>query len=171
MDDGPRYRSLVRLGRQEFLAASAPALLLRKVLTVWPPATPVAAPITEMLKEDEVTAPVAVNTSAQISQVEVYPLIKKPAAAFPEIITIGRTVQNDVVLANHSVSRLHMYVRYSDGQWWITDAGSKNGSWIEGQKLKARCEVKLSPMALVRVGELFLTFHLAADAYDALGGQ
>jgi hypothetical protein len=172
MDDGPRYRSLVRLGRQEFLAASAPALFLRKVLNVWPPATPVAAPITEMLREDEITAPVHVNAAAmQLSQLEVYPLIKKPAAAFPELITIGRTVNNDVVLANHSISRLHLYVTHRDEQWWIADAGSKNGSWLAGQKLHPRREMKLTPTSHVRVGELFLTFHLANDAYEVLGGQ
>lgn len=172
MDDGPRYRSLVRLGRQEFLASAAPALFLRKVLTVWPPATPVAAPITEMLREDDVTAPVSVvagnNPAAQL---EVYPLIKKPAAAFPELITVGRTVHNDVVLANHSISRLHLYVTYREEKWWIADAGSKNGSWLAGQKLLPRREVQLTQAAHVRVGELFLTFHLANDAYDALGGQ
>lgn len=172
MEDGPRYRSLVRLGRQEFLAASAPALFLRKVLNVWPPATPVAAPITEMIKGEEITAPVqAPPSSALMAQVEVYPLVKKPAAAFPELITIGRTVNNDVVLANHSISRLHLYVTCKNGQWWIADAGSKNGSWIDGQKLQPRREVLLTSAKLVRVGELYLTFHLAEDAYDALGGQ
>lgn len=172
MDDGPRYRSLVRLGRQEFLASSAPALFLRKVLNVWPPATPVAAPITEMLKEDEITAPVNVSgVNMHAAQLEVYPLIKKPSAAFPEIITIGRTVHNDVVLANHSVSRLHLYVTYRDEKWWIADAGSKNGSWLAGQKLHPRREVQLTQASHVRVGELFLTFHLASDAYEVLGGQ
>jgi FHA domain len=172
MDDGPRYRSLVRLGRQEFLAASAPALFLRKVLVTWPPATPVAAPITEMLKGEDITAPVHVGTGAiQPSQVEVYPLVKKPAAAFPGKITVGRTVHNDVVLANHSISRLHLYVTHRDGQWWIADAGSKNGSWLAGQKLQPRREVPLQPTTPVRIGELFMTFHLASDAYEALGGR
>jgi FHA domain len=172
MDDGPRYRSLVRLGRQEFLAASAPALLLRKVLNVWPPATPVAAPITEMIRGEETTAPVHTQSPpSQMAQLEVYPLVKKPAAAFPEIITIGRTVHNDVVLANPSISRLHLYVTCKGGQWWIADAGSKNGSWLDGQKLHPRREVLLTSAKPVRVGEMVLTFHLAADAYDALGGQ
>jgi hypothetical protein len=170
MDDGPRYRSLVRLGRQEFLAASAPALFLRQVLNVWPPATPMVAPITEMLN-GEITSLVHVGAPMPLSELEVYPLIKKPAAAFPELITIGRTINNDVVLANHSISRLHLYVTYRDEQWWIADAGSKNGSWLAGQKLHPRREVKLTPTSQVRAGELSLTFYLAYDAYDALGGQ
>jgi hypothetical protein len=154
------------------LAASAPALFLRKVLHAWPPATPIAAPITEMLKEDEVTAPVNVAAVAgQLPQIEVYPLIKKPSAAFPEKITIGRTIVNDVVLANHSVSRIHLYVAFRNEKWWIADAGSKNGSWLAGQKLVPRREVQLLQSQHVRVGELFLTFHLANDAYEALGGQ
>jgi len=42
---------------------------------------------------------------------EIYPLAKKPGASFRDRITIGRTSNNDVVIVDHSVSRLHGYVR------------------------------------------------------------
>ena len=172
MDAAAHYKGLVRLGRQEFLAAAAPAVLLRHVLHAWPPPTPVVAPITEMLAEDESTAPVHVHTPPpRITEVEVYPLVKKPGAAFPGMITVGRTGNNDVVLPNHSISRLHLYVTQRDGLWWAADAGSKNGSWLAGERMTARKEVRLLPSATLRLGELLLTFHLAADAYHALGGQ
>jgi Inner membrane component of T3SS, cytoplasmic domain len=171
MDAAAHYKSLVRLGRQEFLAASAPAVLLRHVLHAWPPSTLVAAPITEMLNGEEITAPVHSTPPPRITDVEVYPLIKKPAAAFPGMITVGRTVNNDVVLANQSISRLHLYMTHRDGHWWVADAGSKNGSWLAGERLAPRRETKIESAALLRVGELQLSFHLASDAYVALGGQ
>lgn len=172
MDAAAHYKGLVRLGRKEFLAASAPALLLRHVLHAWPPPAPVAAPITEILRDDEATAPVQVVTPApRTTEVEVYPLVKKPGAAFPGMITIGRAANNDVVLPNHSISRLHLYVTQRQDQWWAADAGSKNKSWLDGQALTARKEVRLAPSSTLRLGELVLIFYLAADAYHALGGQ
>lgn len=170
MDAAAHYKGLVRLGRQEFLAAAAPAVLMRQVLHAWPPPTPVNGPITEMLAEDVVTAPVQVQFP-RVTEVEVYPLVKKPGAAFPGMITIGRTGNNDVVLANHSISRLHLYVTQRDGHWYAADAGSKNGSWLSGERLLPRKEVRLVPASTLRLGELLLTFHLAVDAYHALGGQ
>lgn len=171
MDSAAHYKGLVRLGRHDFLAASAPAILLRRVLHAWPPATQVAAPITEMLKEDDVTKPVALVRADSVNEVEVYPVVKKPAAAFPDMITLGRTANNDLVIANHSVSRLHVYLRHRDGQWWVADAGSKNGSWLRGERLPPRRETQIDSSATLRVGELQLTFHLADDAYIALGGK
>lgn len=172
MDAAAHYKGLVRLGLQEFLAASAPAVLLRHVLHAWPPPAQVAAPITEILPDEETTAPVQVVTpTPRVTEVEVYPLIKKPGAAFPGMITIGRSPNNDVVLSNHSISRLHLYVTQREGQWWAADADSKNGSWLDGQRLTVRKEVRMPPSSALRLGELMLTFCLAADAYHVLGGQ
>jgi DNA ligase (NAD+) len=49
-------------------------------------------------------------------------------AIFPDRITIGRTSNNDVVINDSSVSRLHAYVRREGDKWVVADAGSKNGT-------------------------------------------
>ncbi|MEZ4359895.1 MAG: FHA domain-containing protein [Kofleriaceae bacterium] len=166
------YRSLVRLGRKEFLAVSAPALLLRPVLNLWPPVTPAGAPITEMLVEEEVTAPVNVDFGPKsMTDLEVYPLVKRPFAAFPELITVGRTAQNDVVIVDPTITRFHLYLTQREGHWWVADAGSKNGSWLGAQRLEPHQEVPIAPSSKLRLGDLELNFHLAEDAYVALGGK
>jgi len=105
------------------------------------------------------------------TDLEVYPLAKKAGASFQDRITIGRTSNNDVVLNDTSVSRLHAYIR-RDGQTWIVaDAGSKNGSWLRGAQLDARREVVLPSRALLKLGEVELTFYTAADLFAALGGS
>ncbi|HRC57481.1 MAG TPA: FHA domain-containing protein [Kofleriaceae bacterium] len=171
MDAAAHYKGLVRLGRQEFLAAAAPAMLLRHVLHAWPPPVPVQSPITEMLAEDVVTNKVEITPVPRNAEVQVYPLAKKPGAAFPDMITIGRTANNDVVLSNHSISRLHLYVSQRDNQWWAADNGSKNGSWLGAERLSPRKEVRLFAAATLRLGELQFSFHLASEAYYLLGGQ
>lgn len=102
---------------------------------------------------------------------EIYPATKKPHAAFPDRITIGRTTNNDIVIADSSVSRLHAYVRREGaGSWVVADAGSKNGSWLRGQHLEARKEKPLASRASMKFGEVELTFFLAEDLYTVLGG-
>ena len=82
------------------------------------------------------------------TDLEVFPLAKKAGASFQDRITIGRTSNNDVVLNDTSVSRLHAYIR-RDGQGWIVaDAGSKNGSWLRGAQLDARREIALPSRAV-----------------------
>ncbi len=68
------------------------------------------------------------------------------------------------------MSRLHAYVKRAGDGWVIADAGSKNGSWLRGDTLEARREKPLVSRAVVRLGDVDLTFYLAADLYAALGG-
>lgn len=47
--------------------------------------------------------------------------------------TIGRGVDNDIVLTDIAVSRKHFDLRYEQGQWLIVDRGSGNGTLVNGQ--------------------------------------
>ena len=101
---------------------------------------------------------------------ELYPLAKKPGASFPDRITIGRTENNDVVIADPSVSRLHAYVRQAS-DWVIADAASKNGSWLGLDALEPRREAALAPGAVIRLGDVELRFYRSTDLFDLLGGD
>jgi pSer/pThr/pTyr-binding forkhead associated (FHA) protein len=163
-----QYRQLVRLGRDEFVAAAAPGALIRY----------------RREADDFLSASSTLTLDQQVEQtlphgkilpdegdVDVYPLAKKPGASFPDRITIGRTSNNDIVIVDASVSRLHAYVRREDAGWVVADAGSKNGSWLHGKPLEQRREVPLQSNDGLRIGEVDLTFFVAADLYGALGGQ
>ncbi|MEN8136677.1 MAG: FHA domain-containing protein [Thermodesulfobacteriota bacterium] len=56
-------------------------------------------------------------------------------------ITIGRTSEADVVLDNPSISRAHAVVELEKGRDYITDKGSTNGTWVNGQKIKERTHI------------------------------
>ena len=47
---------------------------------------------------------------------------------------IGRDETNDVVIDNPGISRHHATVRWDGKQWLVTDEGSQNGLFINGQK-------------------------------------
>ena len=169
MDAAAHYRHLLALGREDFLAAAAPAVLLRERArrddaALGTTTRTLARPAVETV--DERTP----HGTLPESEMELYPLAKKPGASFPDRITIGRTPNNDVVIEDPSVSRLHAYVRQADG-WMVADAGSKNGSWLDESRLEPRRESALSVGAVLRLGDVALTFYRSDDLFDLLGGD
>ena len=177
MDAAAQYRQLLQLGRDEFLAAAAPAALVRYRTGDTEDVQSGVHTLTidsdlDYGDEDDIdaTRPHG-NDMPDGTDLEVYPLAKKPGASFPDRITIGRTSNNDVVIPDTSVSRLHAYVRRAGNGWVVADAGSKNGSWLRAVQLEARREQPIASRTVLRLGDVDLTFYLAADLYAALGGM
>jgi hypothetical protein len=51
------------------------------------------------------------------------------------VTTIGRDADNDVVIARDHVSRYHAEVRWDGACFLLTDAGSKNGTLLNGRRV------------------------------------
>lgn len=52
---------------------------------------------------------------------------------------IGRAKSSDITVALSTVSRNHaVLTRYDDGSWTITDASSKTGTWVNGERVDIR---------------------------------
>ena len=169
MDAAAHYRQLLQLGREEFLASAAPAALVRYRLEGDEP-TVSGVHTLSIDNEIEETMPHGRESPPGSGHLEVYPLTKKPGASFPDRITIGRTSNNDIVITDTSVSRLHAYVRRDRGTWIVADAGSKNGSFLEGEQLVPRKERPLPSKTGLRLGDVDLVFYVAADLFGVLGG-
>jgi len=175
MDAAAHYRHLLTLGRDEFLAAAAPAVLVRYRAPDRNPAAARAAALAALALDQDLRETVDESLShgkftEEATEMELYPLAKKPGASFRDRITIGRTSNNDVVISEHSVSRLHAYVRQADG-WVVADAGSKNGSWIGDFALEPRREVALPSGTVLRLGDVRLTFYPSSALFDLHGGD
>jgi hypothetical protein len=169
VDAAAHYRQLLQLGRDEFLAAAAPAALVRYRADLDEEPSKSGLQTLSIDEEIEETLPFGRDLSPDIDM-EVYPLTKKPGAAFPDRITLGRTSNNDIVVNDTSVSRFHAYIRRDGATWVVADAGSKNGSWLRGEALEPRREKPLASRAIIKLGEVEMTFYLAADLFAALGG-
>ncbi|PTL77178.1 FHA domain-containing protein [Vitiosangium sp. GDMCC 1.1324] len=93
----------------------------------------------------------------------VFPVIKNQENAFGRGITVGRTGNNDVVLDDGTVSRFHAWFqRETDGRYILTDAGSKNGSYVAGVRLTPRRPSLLTDGSRLRFGQVEVTFYLAS---------
>lgn len=98
------------------------------------------------------------------SEPMVFPVLKSRTNAFGRRITVGRTGNNDVVLDDGSVSRFHAWFDREEGQagFLLTDAGSKNGSWLGGVRLTPRRAMSVGDGARLRFGQVEVTFYTAS---------
>ncbi len=73
------------------------------------------------------------------------------------VINVGRADYNDLVLADPSVSTMHAKLQRRDGVWILSDLGSTNGTFMEGEPVVS--ETALAPGATVRFGEVSVLFE------------
>ncbi len=164
VDQAARYRDLAKLDRAQFLLAAAPAALLRDHGGGDGP----GSESTLTLADESIRPPS--NGSASFDRSPVYPVEKKPGASFPEMVTVGRTPNNDVALADPSVSRLHCYFKSAAHGFVVADAGSKNGTWLNHEQLEPRKEVPIFNGAMLKVGDVCLYFYHAEALFELLRG-
>jgi len=71
-------------------------------------------------------------------------------------VTIGRSPEADVVILDEKVSRIHCGIRYWDGDFYIKDLKSKNGTYVNDRRIDV---AKLKPGDRIRVGSVVLVFE------------
>jgi hypothetical protein len=181
VDPADHYLDLVKLGRDAFVASAAPAALIRTrpdagATTPAPDGDAGRDSSVDLDTETFVGDNVGRPGRRKSRRLEIYPLAKKPAAPFPDMITVGRTPNNDIVLRDSTVSRLHAFFRHHrapDGarggeKWEVADGGSKNGTFLDGQALSPRREKPVGSGQVVKIGDLELTFYTAEDLFKLL---
>lgn len=73
-----------------------------------------------------------------------------------QLLSIGRSDDNDIVLVSEAVSRRHAEIeRSSDGRVWIRDNGSKNGIQVNGDSITER---ELTNGDVVQVGNFVFRY-------------
>ena len=50
-------------------------------------------------------------------------------------LKIGRSPDNNIVLDDDGVSRFHVELRFDTGTLWLQDAGSRNGVFVNGNRI------------------------------------
>ena len=58
------------------------------------------------------------------------------------VSAIGRDPGADVVLRDDAASLRHAVVELVAGEWWVEDAGSTNGTLLNGAQLRARTRLR-----------------------------
>lgn len=84
---------------------------------------------------------------------------------------VGRLPASDLLLTDPSVSRQHASIRVVDSDCWLTDVGSRFGTFLDD--VEVHDEVPVRPGAAVRLGEVTLVLeqHMGEEALLSEGHQ
>jgi ABC-type multidrug transport system ATPase subunit/pSer/pThr/pTyr-binding forkhead associated (FHA) protein len=81
--------------------------------------------------------------------------------------TIGRTPDNDIVLAHAQVSSRHAVLVKTGGQVFIEDRNSANGTFVKGQRIPPGAKVPVQHGERIYLGPMPLVIHMPEEG----GGQ
>jgi pSer/pThr/pTyr-binding forkhead associated (FHA) protein len=71
-------------------------------------------------------------------------------------VVIGRR-QSHLVMTDHNVSRRHAQFAAKDGRWYVSDAGSTNGTFVNGTRITEPTPLKGGDQ--IQIGRSILIFH------------
>src|SRR5215831_10857404 len=89
-------------------------------------------------------------------------LVKTP------IVNIGRAEYNDLIIPDESVSTSHAKLQRREGVWVLVDLESTNGTFVDGERIKA--DTPIAPGTMVRFGDIQLVFEPTDDAMGVAKG-
>lgn len=77
-------------------------------------------------------------------------------------VTVGKGPGNEIALDDPTVSRLHATIEEFAEGWCVTDLGSSNGTYLNGERIWAQHRLRHGDE--IRVGRSRLLFRSSADA-------
>ena len=70
--------------------------------------------------------------------------------------TVGRHSENDIKIEDENISRSHFKIRINGNKYFITDLGSKNGTFVDGKDLRPGIETEVREGAPIVIGMTIL---------------
>ena len=83
-----------------------------------------------------------------------------------QVVTVGRSATNKLVMHDDACSRNHCEVFFSDGEWKLRDLDSRNGTLIQDKIVTG--DIKLSSGDVVSIGKCRLAFTRSLESQPAL---
>jgi len=83
-------------------------------------------------------------------------------------ITLGRAANNDIMLDDPTVSRFHAALQRDErtGVWYLHDAESQNGTFVEEARVDPRIPAPVASGAKLRLGDVRVQFLLPEPFAD-----
>ncbi len=76
-----------------------------------------------------------------------------------EDVSIGKAEKNSIVFDDAAVSSTHALLRFLNGEWLIADLASRNGVFVNHQRVSGSCVVR--PGDLIQIGHCQLSLMTA----------
>src|SRR5699024_8740582 len=83
------------------------------------------------------------------------------------VITLGRNVNNSIVINNPAISNHHLRIFYKNNQWHLKDMNSTNGTFVNYYKV-SECPLKIGDLIYVSgvkliIGDRFVCINKSAS--------
>jgi NADPH-dependent 2,4-dienoyl-CoA reductase/sulfur reductase-like enzyme len=72
------------------------------------------------------------------------------------VLTIGRQPNASLLINHHAVSRCHAEITYADGHYLLRDLGSKNGTFLNDERVEPRSVHILNAHDQIRIGTVMV---------------
>jgi len=82
-----------------------------------------------------------------------------------EPLSIGRSREADIPLLDDKVSRVHCGIRLSDGEFYIKDLKSRNGTFVNGARVEDTAKLKAGDR--IQIGSTVFVLESASNQEDA----
>jgi len=101
--------------------------------------------------------------------------VRKVQRIFPNMVTVGRALNNDLIILDEAISKLHAYFTKLGGatpspgpqRLGLVDAGSTNGTWVNDHRLPTEdTPVELKAGTRVKFAHLAFTAMTAGAYWD-----
>ena len=171
---------VIRIGNDEFrfyadaTSSSAPQPAVADAAEAAPPSPPLGAarrlsdtmhgvPDAEEARRDTPPSPEAAPLASLLFRSGDFKGQRLPIKV--PVVNIGRGDYNDIVIGDPSVSTMHAKLQRREAIWILTDLGSTNGTFVEGERLTG--EAPLSPGTTLRFGDVIALFEPLDDRVPA----
>ena len=146
--------SLQGLGVAKFLATYRHSFLLENYLA---PSSRTKLGRVETISEldvENLLSPTGTSEDELLLQARVIPLEKRDKDSSDRMIFVGRSANNDIVLLNKMVSKLHAYFCQVPGSrvMQLGDMNSTNGTFINGDRLAPSVKTNLDDADVIAFG-------------------
>jgi hypothetical protein len=150
------------LGQEEFCRKHAHPFLIQEVASAEAPGADKLEFSTQEVTGGDDSIPLLSATT--VGNLRVVKVVKRDSRIFVGMVGVGRADNNDIVQDHPAVSKFHAYFTrdpLDERLYSVTDAGSTNGTYVNGVRLKPHDPQRLSPRDLVSFGKsLGFRFHL-----------
>lgn len=111
------------------------------------------------LNKTLVTAPSTMTVQTLMGLIgRVFPVAKGKFTT-PGPVCIGRTPDNDITIAESSISARHCFLRVLAGEMQLSDAGSTNGTLVNEERIPPKKSQRIVEGDVLTLGRFTLAFH------------
>jgi hypothetical protein len=86
------------------------------------------------------------------------PLVKRENSPYEGFIFVGRAVTSDIVLDDESISKSHAAFQHEGEAWFVKDARSRNGTYVDGRRLEGSERIRIHSGSQITFGHVAAYF-------------